>query len=78
MKVEKAKLKSALSKLAVLVNKENTQDGNPTRILFEAENGKISFPRDSCALLQFWRRFALHAAGCFVCGNCPNSGSFRK
>lgn len=42
MIVEKSKLKSALSKLAVLVNKETTQDGNPTRILFEADNGKIS------------------------------------
>lgn len=42
MIVEKSKLKSALSKLSVLVNRESTIDGNPTRILFESDGGKIS------------------------------------
>lgn len=42
MIVEKSKLKSALSKLSVLVNRESTIDGNPTRILFESNDGKIS------------------------------------
>lgn len=68
MKVEKAKLKSALSKLAVLVNKENTQDGNPTRILFEAENGKISLTScDGSSLGIFSFETADQSSMDFVC-----------
>ena len=42
MIVEKSKLKSALAKLSVLVNRESTINGNPTRILFESKDGSVS------------------------------------
>lgn len=68
MIVEKTKLKSALSKLSVLVGRESTVDGNPTRILFDADGGHVSLTScDGSNLGVFSFTIADQSTLSFVC-----------